>query len=123
MLSKYEATSGTPSGVVRTEKSNVSSSPSGGLLVKGGSRSSFAFFSSSATAELEKKAKEERLPPFTSSPPLGLDDTLDFSVRTTPEGVPLVASYFDNMTGATVGLALRLDRVSDQDLVFLSIFP
>jgi Zn-dependent M16 (insulinase) family peptidase len=35
----------------------------------------------------------------------------------------LVASTFDNMTSATTGLALRLDGVPDDELVYLSILP
>ena len=40
-----------------------------------------------------------------------LDDDLKFEAVRLAAGVPLVASRFDSMTGATTGLALRLDGV------------
>jgi Zn-dependent M16 (insulinase) family peptidase len=60
---------------------------------------------------------------FIDNPPLTLDGTLDFHRSTLPGGVPMVASTFDNMTSATVGLALRLDEVPDDELVYLSVLP
>src|SRR5262249_44128572 len=75
------------------------------------------------TSILETTAKKDRVPRFAGNPPLGLDDTLDFKAATLPGDVPLTACNFENMTGATVGIALKLGGVSDQDLVFLSILP
>lgn len=60
---------------------------------------------------------------FIDHPPLTLDGTLDFHHSTLPGGVPMVVSTFDNMTSATVGLALRLDEVPDDELVYLSALP
>ncbi|MGH9900265.1 MAG: hypothetical protein ACRD68_00320, partial [Pyrinomonadaceae bacterium] len=60
---------------------------------------------------------------FLDSPPLTLDDQLDYKVSKLAGGVPLVASTFDNMTSATTGLALRLDGVPESELVYLSMLP
>ena len=75
------------------------------------------------TVVLEKLAKQTSGARFIESPPLSLDDQLDYKVQTLSGGVPLVASTFDNMTSATTGLALRLDGVSEGELVYLSILP
>ncbi len=74
------------------------------------------------TAELEKLEKSSETK-FIENPPLTLDDQLDFEVKTLPNGVKLVASNFDSMTGATSGIALRLDSVTENELVYLSIMP
>ena len=58
-----------------------------------------------------------------SPPPLTLDGSLDFHQSTMPNGISMLASTFDNMTSATVGLALRLDEVPDDELVYLSALP
>jgi Zn-dependent M16 (insulinase) family peptidase len=76
-----------------------------------------------STAELEKLSKQDTGARFVESPPLTLDDQLDYKVKTLAGGVPLVASTFDNITSATTGLALRLDSVPDDELVYLSILP
>jgi Zn-dependent M16 (insulinase) family peptidase len=75
------------------------------------------------TAELDEVAKKVSTPRFIDAPPLTLDDQLDYRVEELPGRVPLVASTFDNMTSATVGLALRLDGVPERDLVYLSLVP
>lgn len=75
------------------------------------------------TVQLEKLAKQSNSARFVESPPLSLDDQLDYKVQTLAGGVPLVASTFDNITSATTGLALRLDNVPEEELVYLSILP
>jgi Zn-dependent M16 (insulinase) family peptidase len=75
------------------------------------------------TIEQEKLAKQDTGTRFLDSPPLSLDDQLDYKVQTLAGGIPLVASNFDNITSATTGLALRLDGVNDDELVYLSILP
>ncbi len=75
------------------------------------------------TAELEREAKQSATMKFLEKPPLTLDDQLDFKVMQDPSGVPLVASRFDNMTSATTGIALRLDGVPQDQLVYLSMLP
>ncbi|MCA1613682.1 MAG: hypothetical protein LC800_05890 [Acidobacteria bacterium] len=77
-----------------------------------------------ATAELEKLERQDSSARFIERPPLTLDDQLDFKVSAIEPGtVPLVASTFENMTSATAGLALRLDAVPDEELVYLSALP
>src|SRR2546421_5743003 len=61
--------------------------------------------------------------PFLEPPPLTLDDQLDYKVTTLPGGVKMVASNFENMTSATTGIALRLDGVPQEELVYLSAMP
>ena len=73
------------------------------------------------TAELEK-LENASTAKFIENPPLTLDDQLDFK-ETTIGNVKHVASYFDNMTGATTGLALKLDVVPQDELVYLSLLP
>ncbi|MBA2526516.1 MAG: hypothetical protein H0V18_12165 [Pyrinomonadaceae bacterium] len=75
------------------------------------------------TAELERQAQQTATLRFIENPPLTLDDQLDFKVSTLPSGVPMVASTFENMTSATLGIALRLDGVPEDQLVYLSMFP
>jgi Zn-dependent M16 (insulinase) family peptidase len=73
------------------------------------------------TAELEK-LEQGSSAKFIDNPPLTLDDQLDYKELTVGK-VKMGASTFDNMTGATTGLALRLDTVSPGDLVYLAALP
>lgn len=75
------------------------------------------------TAELERLEKQSASMKFLDNPPLTLDDQLEFEVRKLQAEVPLVASTFDNMTSATTGIALRLDGVPAERLVYLSMLP
>jgi Zn-dependent M16 (insulinase) family peptidase len=75
------------------------------------------------TAELERLAKQSGNMKFLDKPPLTLDDQLDFKVSTLPGGVNMVTSNFENMTSATTGIALRLDGVPQDKLVYLSAMP
>ncbi len=75
------------------------------------------------TAELERQAQQSSNLRFVEMPPLTLDDQLDFKVSTLPNGVPMVASTFENMTSATVGIALRLEGAPEDQLVYLSMLP
>ena len=78
-----------------------------------------------ADAELARIDKATRVPPtpFVKSPPMTLDDELQFESVRLANGVPLVASRFDSMTGAMTGLALRLDGVPQDELRYLSLLP
>jgi Zn-dependent M16 (insulinase) family peptidase len=76
-----------------------------------------------ASRVIEAAAREITPPRFIENPPLDLDDSLQFTTRKLAGGVPLVASTFDSMTGSTVGLALRLNAVSDGELIYLSLLP
>ena len=75
-----------------------------------------------ASAELDRLAKADAQTRFIDSPPMTLDDQLDFKVTTSGD-VPLVASTFDNMTSATTGIALKVGSVPDDELFYLSIMP
>ncbi len=77
----------------------------------------------STTAELDKIAAKQDLPGFTDNPPLTLDDNLKYDVLDLTGKVPMVASTFENMNSVTVGLALRLDVVPADKLVYLSALP
>ncbi|MDX6613003.1 MAG: hypothetical protein QOD75_2189 [Blastocatellia bacterium] len=74
------------------------------------------------TAALEKQAKQTAPLRFLEQPPLTLDDQLDFKV-TQLDGIPFVASTFENMTSSTSGMALRLDGVPEENLAYLSMMP
>jgi len=76
-----------------------------------------------AAQAIEAAAREITPPRFIENPPLGLDDSLQFTTRKLAGGVPLVTSTFDSMTGATVGLALSLHAVPRELLVYLSLLP
>lgn len=76
-----------------------------------------------AAQEIEAAAREITPPRFIENPPLGLDDSLEFRASTLNGGVPLVTSMFDSMTGAATGIALRLDGVPGNQLVYLSLLP
>ena len=78
-----------------------------------------------AAAELALIDKDTRVPPtpFLRSPPMTLDDELKFESVRLANGVPLVASRFDSMTGAMTGLALRVDGVPPEEWRYLSLLP
>ena len=74
------------------------------------------------TAELEKLAESNTIK-FIDHPPLTLDDQLDFETTLLSNKIPLVASTFNNMTSASIGIALRLDNIPADKLVYLSMLP
>lgn len=76
-----------------------------------------------ATLQLEKEAHDAAPPKFVDTPPMTLDDQLDFQTTPLAGGVPLVTSRFESMTSATAGIALRLDGLAEDRLVFLSALP
>ena len=83
----------------------------------------FAAEYDAATRELESLEQRE-LPRFLDQPPLTLDDFIDYREHSVAgTDVPMVSSIFPSMTGASVSLALRLDGVKEEDLVFLSSLP
>ncbi|MBD3335413.1 MAG: hypothetical protein GF355_07835, partial [Candidatus Eisenbacteria bacterium] len=75
------------------------------------------------TAGLEAQAAEDEIPRFIDNPPMSLDEQLDYGELALPGGVPLVASTFENMTFSRLGLALRLDVVPEDELVYLPLLP
>lgn len=74
------------------------------------------------THELEKLEKAHTVK-FIDNPPLTLDDQLDYKVQTLPGNVKVVASTFNNMTSATTGIALNLNTIAENQLVYLAILP
>ena len=75
------------------------------------------------TAVIEKVSQTINMPKFIDQPPFTLDDQLDYSIHKMPGGGDLVYSRFDNITGATIGLALNLHVVPESLLVSLSALP
>lgn len=76
----------------------------------------------STTAVLESAAQGNNIK-FIDNPPLTLDDQLDFKTTMLANKIPAVISTFNNMTSATTGLALKLDNVPQDKLVYLSMLP
>ena len=60
---------------------------------------------------------------FLAQPPLGRDPDLAFRSLTLAPGIPVVATTFDSMTGAAATLALRLDGLTGDQLVYLAMLP
>jgi Zn-dependent M16 (insulinase) family peptidase len=74
-------------------------------------------------AAIEAEAQKIAPASFVSNPPMTLDEQLQFEQKTLKSGVPLVASTFENMSSATIGLALRADGVTREQLRYLSLLP
>lgn len=75
------------------------------------------------TTKIEETASRVKPAKFIDNPPLTLDDQLDYTVKPIGEGINLVASTFASMTSATTGLALRLDGIPQDQLMFVSLLP
>ena len=73
------------------------------------------------TAELEKLSKNSDAK-FIENPPLTLDDQISYT-ETSVGDVKLGVARFDNMTGATTGMAMGLYAVPEKELVYLSSLP
>ena len=74
------------------------------------------------TAVLEKLEQDNEIK-FIDNPPLTLDDQLDFKTALLSNKIPIVSSSFNNMTSASTGIAFRLDNLSSDQLVYLSMLP
>jgi Zn-dependent M16 (insulinase) family peptidase len=74
------------------------------------------------TATLENAAQSTTVP-FIDHPPLSLDDQLNFKTTLLANKIPMTAATFNNMTSSTTGLALRLDDVPADKLVYLAMLP
>lgn len=74
------------------------------------------------TLELEK-AEQAHTAKFIDNPPLTLDDQLDYRTTMLANNIPLVSSTFNNMTGATTGLVLKLNKLPEDKLVYLAMLP
>jgi Zn-dependent M16 (insulinase) family peptidase len=75
------------------------------------------------TKQLDDIAGRAPAQKFLDSPPLTLDDQLDYKETKLAGGVPLVSSFFDNMTSTTTAVALRLDVLPEDDLPLVSLLP
>jgi len=75
-----------------------------------------------ASAKVDEEAKNVTRTEFVKSPPMTLDDQLRYDT-TSIDSVPMVASKFENMTSAQVGLALRANTVPQDHLRFVSLLP
>jgi len=75
------------------------------------------------TEIIAEKAREIQMPSFVDSPPMTLDDQLDYSVEKLPGGGPNVVSKFGSMTGASFGLAFDLYAVPKDLLVYVPALP
>jgi len=75
------------------------------------------------TAELEAANAKLVMPGFIDNPPMTADDQLDFKTITVAGKVPLVASTFENMTAARLGMAFRLDVIPESLMVYVPFLP
>jgi Zn-dependent M16 (insulinase) family peptidase len=75
------------------------------------------------TAEIEEEAKKVPMPAFVDSPPMTLDDQLKYDVENTPGGGEKLTSTFETMTGATAGLAFRMDVIPERYLQYVAALP
>jgi Zn-dependent M16 (insulinase) family peptidase len=75
------------------------------------------------SARIEEEAKKVTPATFVSTPPMTLDESIKYETKKLASGVPIVTSTFDNMTSATLGLALRADQLSASQVRFLSLMP
>jgi Zn-dependent M16 (insulinase) family peptidase len=76
-----------------------------------------------ASAEIDELAKKDARIGFINTPPMTLDDQLDYKVGKVGPGIPYVTSTFDNMTSALTGIALKVGNVPEDKLVYLSALP
>ena len=60
---------------------------------------------------------------FLDSPPLTLDDQLEYKETKLADGVPLVSSFFDNMTSATTAWRCVSTSCRKTDLPLISLLP
>ena len=74
-------------------------------------------------ARIEEEAKKIAPPPFVKNPPMSLDEGLQYTQTRLDSGVPIVISTFENMSSATLGLAVRADVVAAEELRYLSVLP
>ena len=72
---------------------------------------------------IEEEAKTLTPPPFVKNPPMSLDEQLQYKQSKLGSGVNIVTSTFDNMSSATVGMAVRADYVQGEQLRYLSLLP
>lgn len=75
-----------------------------------------------ATTAAQEKLEQGSTAKFIEHPPLTLDDSIDYQELNLGK-IKFGVATFDNMTGATTGLSLKLDSVPEKDLVYLYALP
>jgi Zn-dependent M16 (insulinase) family peptidase len=75
------------------------------------------------TKLIDDEAAKIPMPRFIDNPPMTLDDQLRFKVDKLPGAGSLVKSTFNNMTGATVGLAFNMNVVPESLLMYSAALP
>jgi Zn-dependent M16 (insulinase) family peptidase len=75
------------------------------------------------TKKLDELARTAGNRKFLDNPPMTLDDQLEYTESKVDGKIPLVASYFDNMTSATTSVAFNLASVPEADLPLVSLLP
>ncbi len=75
------------------------------------------------TETIETTAGQVSMPGFVKTPPLTLDDQLDYSIETLTGGSDLVFSDFENISGGTIGFAFDLHHVPPPMLSYLAALP
>ncbi|MCU1229008.1 MAG: Zn-dependent peptidase (Insulinase) family [Acidobacteria bacterium] len=75
------------------------------------------------SARIEEEAKKVTPATFVSTPPMTLDESIKYAATKTAAGVPIVTSTFENMTSATLGVALSVDQLAPSQLRYLSLMP
>lgn len=75
------------------------------------------------SARIEEDAKDIKPPAFVSSPPMTIDDHLQYAAKTLEGSVPFVVSRFDAMTSGLTGVAFRLRDIPRERLRYLSLLP
>jgi Zn-dependent M16 (insulinase) family peptidase len=75
------------------------------------------------TAIIDEEAAKVPMPKFIENPPMSYDPQLDYTIDTLGGNVPLVASTFKSMTSATIGIALNLNVIPEDRLLYLPFLP
>ncbi len=72
---------------------------------------------------LLEKSEQSSTVKFIDNPPLTLDDQLNYKQEMLQGKIPMVTSYFNNMSGVTTGIVIDMHIVPQDKLVYLAIFP
>ncbi len=75
------------------------------------------------TSVIDREAAKIPMPEFAKSPPMSLDDRLDYRQEKLSGRGPLVISTFESMTSATAGLAFNMYAVPESLLPYVSALP
>ncbi len=75
------------------------------------------------TKQIDQQYVGLKLPKFVENPPLTPDPLLNYETIKLSNGVPVVASTFDNITSITTGLSLRLSVIPESLLFYVPLLP